>query len=166
VALSAVGFAGLLWIALGPLLAIIARRPLVLTSALTAGCVWSADLTTLLVKSLVDRPRPFRDLPEADPLLRGDIGSSFPSGHAATSFAGALVLAYLVRRWLVALVALAALVAASRVYVGVHYPLDVLGGAALGALYAGAFALLIQTLRARRRTSGAPLRSGAGPPAG
>jgi undecaprenyl-diphosphatase len=133
------------------------------TSFLTAACVWGADLTATVLKSVVDRPRPYRVLPEAEPLLRGDVGSSFPSGHAATSFAGALVLAYLVRRAVPALLVLAAAVAFSRVYVGVHYPLDVLGGAALGS---AAALLAVAALRLRRPTSGGPPRSGAAPPAG
>jgi undecaprenyl-diphosphatase len=130
---------------------------------LSAVAVWSADLLSLVGKLLVDRPRPYRAFPEADPLLRTDVSSSFPSGHAATSFAGAVILAYLFRRAVPALLALAALVAFSRVYVGVHYPLDVIAGAALGAAVALA---LVGGLKARRRISAGRRRSGAAPPAG
>jgi membrane-associated phospholipid phosphatase len=151
------------WIALAPALAAAGRRPILVTTAVTAACVWGADLAALLLKIVVGRPRPFRTLAEADPLLRGDVHSSFPSGHAATSFAGALVLAYLFRRALPWLVVLAAGIAFSRVYVGVHYPLDVLAGAALGSVSA---LVAVTALRARRRTSAAPRQSGAAPPAG
>ena len=163
VALSVVGFAGLVWILLAPALAIWARRPLATTTALTAACVWGSDLLAIAVKTLVERPRPFERLAEADPLLGGTVGASFPSGHAATSFAGAIVLAYLVRRAVPALAALAVLVSFSRVYVGVHYPLDVLGGAALGSAVALAVVLLLRT---PRRLSRDPQRSAGSRPAG
>ena len=157
------GYSGLLWIALAPLLAWRGGRPLLVTTALTAGTVWSADLLALALKAAVDRPRPYAVIPEPEPLLRSDIGASFPSGHAATSFAGAVLLAYLVRRSVPALLALAALVAFSRIYVGVHYPLDMIAGAALGT----AVALTVAgALRLRRRTSTARPRSEAMPPAG
>ncbi len=158
-ALTVAGYAGLVWVALAPLLAIWGRRPLVATTALTAGTVWLADLLAIAIKPVVGRPRPFERLDEADPLLEATVGASLPSGHAATSAAGAIALAVLVRRAVPALVVLAALVAFSRVYVGVHYPLDVLAGAALGAAVAGALLLVLRgprtPSRARRRSEAA-----------
>lgn len=67
-----------------------------------------------------------------DPLRR----RSFPSGHAQHAFAWCVSLALLHRRGAVAFVALAVAVALSRVYLGVHYPLDVTVGAMLGAAFA------------------------------
>ena len=60
---------------------------------------------------------------------------SYPSGHAATAFAAALVLALTYRqcRWGVLALAGASLIALSRVYLGYHYPSDIVGGAILGA---------------------------------
>jgi undecaprenyl-diphosphatase len=160
---SVLGYAGLVWVALAPLLAWRSSRPILISTALTAGTVWAADLLALALKAAVGRPRPYLVVPEADPLLRTDIGASFPSGHAATSFAGAVILAYLFRRALPALLILAALVAFSRVYVGVHYPLDVIGGAGLGT----AVALpVVAAFRLRRRTSRGRPRSGGAPPGG
>jgi membrane-associated phospholipid phosphatase len=75
------------------------------------------------VKQLVRRPRPRL---EGLPPLAGTVsGLSYPSAHAATSFAAASVLG---RRWY----PLAAAIALSRPYLGVHYPSDVAAGAALG----------------------------------
>ena len=110
--------------------AIVWRRPqLVAHVTLT---VLSADLFALGLKELTSRPRPFIAHPEPDPLMGTSLDVSFPSGHAATSFAGATVLALAHRRAAVPLYLLAALIAWSRVYVGVHYPGDVLVGAVLG----------------------------------
>jgi undecaprenyl-diphosphatase len=163
VALSVVGYVGLIWVALAPALALWTKRRIVATTAFTAGCVWASDLTTVAIKAVVERPRPFSTVPEADPLLGGTLGSSFPSGHAATAFAGAVILAVLVRRAIPLLLALAVLVAFSRIYVGVHYPLDVLGGAAIGAAVALALAY---ALRALPRPSEARRRSAAAQPRG
>jgi undecaprenyl-diphosphatase len=129
---------------------------------LTAACVWTADVFALALKDVVDRTRPSVALPQADSLM-GAVGSSMPSGHAATAFAGAVALGYLWRRAAPLFFLLAAAIAFSRVYVGVHYPADVLAGAALGALVAGA---VIAAVRLPRRSAGARPRSGAGPPAG
>ena len=133
------------------------------TTLLTAGCVWMSDLTTLALKALVARPRPSVTVPEADPIFGGTLGNSFPSGHAATSFAGAVILAFLIRRAIPLLFLLAVLISFSRIYVGVHYPLDVLGGAAIGSAVALGLAY---ALRAPPRLSGGRRRSAGAPPQG
>ena len=163
VALSAAGQASLLWIGLAPLLALWARKPLLFTTLVTAATVWTADLLTSLLKLAVDRERPYEIIPAADPLLRWDVAGSFPSGHAATSVAGAVILTYLIGRGGVWLGLLAAAVAFSRVYVGVHYPGDVLAGAVLGAAVGLAAIVLVRRLRP---TSAARPRSGAVTPGG
>ena len=163
VALTFAGYAGLLWIALAAVLAFRAPRPVLPTTALVAATVWGADLVTLGLKRLTSRERPYETVLEPDPLVRADIGLSFPSGHAATSFAGAVLLAYLFRRPAPGLLLLATLVAYSRVYVGVHYPADVLAGAAVGTLVA---LVVIAVIRLRPRIGPGRPRSGAAPPAG
>jgi undecaprenyl-diphosphatase len=131
--------------------ALLWRRPTIVP--LVAVTVWGADLAALGIKEAIGRARPFLVHPEPAPLLVNVIGDSFPSGHAATSFAGATVLArYLPGRWPV-LFLLATAIAFSRVYVGVHYPSDVLGGAVLGVLVATALPLLA---RVRRRSPRVP----------
>ena len=161
-AATVAGYAGLLWIALAPALAAFARRSVLAITAATAGSVWAADLLAAAIKLWVGRPRPFQALPEAGVLFKGTVGSSFPSGHAATSFAGAVVLVLLLRRGVPALLALAFLVSYSRVYVGAHYPFDVIAGALLGA----AVALAVFTLLKRPLTSsrGRPRSEAAQPP--
>jgi undecaprenyl-diphosphatase len=155
-----VGFAGLVWVVLTPLVAHLAKRNALFATAFTATCVWSADLIALGLKAATDRARPFETIPQADPLLRATIGQSLPSGHAATSFAGAVVLSYLLPRSAPYVFLLAAAIAFSRIYVGVHYPTDVLAGAALGAAVSlvglGLLRLLRRTSGGRRRSEGAP----------
>jgi len=124
-ALSLVGRASLVWLVLALVLAFARRRPVLFP--LVAAAASLAGLLTRVIKDAVGRPRP-----ELAVLLPQPDSSSFPSGHAASSFACATVLGVLVPRWRVPLHALAALIAGSRLYVGAHYPLDVLGGSLLG----------------------------------
>jgi undecaprenyl-diphosphatase len=111
--------------------------PTVGVAALTALVVFAADAATFGIKDLVVRPRPFVTHPEIHPLYHVR-SSSFPAGHAATAFAGAVILSAIARRWRVAFAMLAAAVAFSRIYVGDHYLGDVLGGAVVGAAIARA----------------------------
>ena len=163
VALSAVGQAGLIWIALAPLLARWARKPVLFTTLVTAATVWTADLLAVALKGVFDRERPYEVVPAADPLLRWDVAGSLPSGHAATSAAGAFILAYLLGRGGLGLALFAVAIGFSRVYVGVHYPLDVLAGALLGLAVGLVSAAVVRRLRP---TSRALPRSGAARPEG
>ncbi len=105
------------------------------------------------LKALVDRDRPPLRYPEPKPLVHVPHDASFPSGHAATSFAAATILTFAFPRLGAPLFVLAAAVAFSRVYDGVHYPLDVIGGAALGILVALALRFLVRhRMRAVRET--------------
>ena len=155
-----IGYAGLAWVGLAPLVAWNARRNVFFGLGLTATCVWAADLVALGIKAATARPRPFETIPQADPLIGATVGLSMPSGHAATSFAGAVVLTYLLRRVAPYVFLLAAAIAFSRIYVGVHYLSDVLAGAALGAAVALAALALLRlrppTSRGRPRSEGAP----------
>lgn len=152
--LSKLGTLGLVWVLLALGLALLRRRPGLLVLVVAAD--GTADLLASGLKRLVDIDRPAVRYAEPDPLVHVPRDSSFPSGHAATSFACATVLGFAFPRLAAPLYLLAAAIAFSRVYVGVHYPLDVLGGAILGFLVAIA---LLRLVRARRRSPRAP-RSG------
>lgn len=98
-----------------------------------------SDQTANILKHLIQRPRPCSALADIRLLVGCGNSYSFPSNHATNIFAGMLYLSYNYRIFSSVFLAIAALVAYSRVYVGVHYPLDVAGGAFLGT----ALALLI-----------------------
>jgi membrane-associated phospholipid phosphatase len=87
------------------------------------------------IKQVVGRRRP--QLPGLPPLTSTPTALSFPSAHASTSFAGARLYSQLGLP-IVPLYALATGLALSRLYLGVHYPSDVLAGAALGRLVGAA----------------------------
>ena len=94
----------------------------------------------LSLKAVYYRPRPFLNplLSSIDHILvPKDLDSSFPSGHALIVAGGAVAaFLFLRKRYSIPLVIEAALVSYSRVYVGVHYPTDVIAGVVLGAAIA------------------------------
>ncbi|HZU14153.1 MAG TPA: phosphatase PAP2 family protein [Chloroflexota bacterium] len=96
----------------------------------------------LVLKPLFRRARPYETPGLARLLVAAPGPHSWPSAHAGSSFASAVVLAIAYPLWAPAALLLALLVAYSRIYVGVHYPLDVLAGIIIGSLAAGAVLLL------------------------
>ncbi len=108
----------------------------------------AAWLLAKVVKDLVFRERPAAILEEVNLHGASAAGRGFVSGHTAIVFALAvLVTPYLPRRWRWAPWAVAAVVAFARVYVGAHFPLDVVGGAGLGLLLGGAVRLAMSFVR-------------------
>ena len=86
-----------------------------------------------LLKLIVRRPRPFLAIPDAPATLISHPGSyAFPSGDAALAFGAAVALGLVMPRLRIPAILVALCVSLSRVLVGVHYPLDVAGGAAIG----------------------------------
>ena len=96
--------------------------------------VGSSDaICAQIIKPWVGRIRPSHEFNEFINLLVSKGGKwSFPSNHAANSFAFATVLSYFFEQKKVMLYTLASIIAFSRVYVGVHYPLDIIFGAVVG----------------------------------
>jgi undecaprenyl-diphosphatase len=94
--------------------------------------VTTAAMLVTLFKDLTDRARPPVADPTLDPVGIVPESSSFPSGHAATAFAAAVAIAIVYPRLGRPLLVLAAAIAISRVYLGVHYILDVAAGTLLG----------------------------------
>ena len=153
-ATAVLAFVSLWWVK-GPLLIglgwcsdVRCRRVVPLVAAAATASFFLASGLNYVIKALVDRSRP----PEAIGFeaLVGVPGSpSFPSGHAMTAVAVAGAVALLAPRLRGPVLALATLIAFSRVYLGVHFWIDVLAGAALGLAVGLCVALPLH--RSRRR---------------
>lgn len=98
----------------------------------TIAALVSVGIDQFIRSFIWSRPRPFLDHP-AHLLLARDMAGSFPSNHAAAGFAIAIAVLLYSRRAGIAALIFAVLLAFSRVYVGEHYPSDVVAGAALGS---------------------------------
>jgi undecaprenyl-diphosphatase len=105
------------------------------------------------IKKWFRRRRPFISLIEAIIVGRRPGSYSFPSGHSAAAFAGALLLAREFPAGARGFFGLASLVAFSRVYLGVHYPGDVLSGSLLGMMLAKIYSQLLHRLGALIKAS-------------
>lgn len=145
------GDAGWFWIALGIVLLIPKKtRKVGLMALLALGL--GALITNVTLKPLIARTRPF-DLVEAIvPLVDRPHDFSFPSGHTCASFACAWVYyRMLPKKYGVPAVILAALIGVSRLYVGVHYPTDVLGGFLVGMISAMVICYGMKKVEDRRK---------------
>ena len=139
--LTHLGDKGLFWIILTAVLLCFKKTR---KAGIYSACalVLSLLINNGIIKPLVARTRPY-DLQSLKDrgfviwkVARETDAGSFPSGHAAASFSSAVAMfKNLPRRWMaVTLIVIAALIAVSRLYVGVHYPTDVLAGALSGLI--------------------------------
>ncbi|MFQ5574183.1 MAG: phosphatase PAP2 family protein [Terriglobia bacterium] len=124
---------GVAWVALCVLLLLFGRGNARTLGVMAFLAMIVADmLIGNLVGQLVPRTRPYLALDGAHQLGPAWRSNSFPSTHAVLSFAGAYMIGQLGRRLLVGLFVWAALIGFSRIYLGMHYPGDVVGGALIG----------------------------------
>ncbi|WP_063772765.1 phosphatase PAP2 family protein, partial [Streptomyces sp. CT34] len=120
--------------------------------ATIAGLVWAplaaglALLANIPIRGFVERPRPFKDHTGLDVLIPGKTDFSFVSDHATLTMAVGVGLFIAHRRYGLIGIGLALLEGFSRVYLGVHYPTDVIGGFALGTAVALLLAPLAQAV--------------------
>jgi membrane-associated phospholipid phosphatase len=101
--------------------------------------VISSSIVEYPIKSYFRRRRPFITIIQAIVIGKKPGSWSFPSGHSAAAFAGAWLLSRRYPRWSALNYMAAGLVAFSRMYLGDHYPGDVLSGSVAGLLLAHAF---------------------------
>ena len=131
-----------------------------------AGSVWAAGAALVavgigqFVGNAVARPRPYTSMAGVHLLVDKTTDFSLPSDHATAVGAVAVGLLLANRRWGIVAAILAVLMAFTRVYVGAHYPGDVLAGLALGGgvAFAGAVVVVPQLTRLAEILSRTPLR--------
>ncbi len=131
-ALSGVGSAGIIWFVLAAILFFKEERKdrwFFLPLFFAGSASWL--IVEKILKSIVARPRPTVDIGAIILGLKLD-DPSFPSGHATVAVAMAVVLSTKEPKWKWLFYALAILISLSRVYLGKHYPLDVIGGGVIG----------------------------------
>lgn len=87
-----------------------------------------------IIKHIIKRTRPFEHMKINKLLISRPITYSFPSGHTASSFAASGILIMMDNKLSIIAVVLASLIAFSRIYLNVHYPLDVITGIVLGLI--------------------------------
>lgn len=130
------GNGGIIWIIIAIILIINKKYRKVGYMALVA-LLLSTILGEGILKHVVQRIRPSEDIPTLNLLITKPLSYSFPSGHTTSSFAVAGVLAKYLKKYALGFLSLATLIGFSRLYLYVHYPTDVLVGAALGLLCSG-----------------------------
>ncbi len=143
------GDKGILWIALT--LVLLAFRK---TRRLGVFCMVSMLIgllvTNLVIKNWVARVRPYELIDGLQRIIEAQHDYSFPSGHTTNSLACAWVLFRRApKKYGVTALVLAILISLSRLYVGVHYPTDVLGGAVIGICSATLALWLVPKLEAK-----------------
>lgn len=104
--------------------------PAVLTASLAVGL---SVIIFMAVKSIIGRPRPYQSWPGLPCLMAAPDKFSFPSGHTMTAFSAWSSLALAMPALTIPFMLIAITIGLSRIFLGLHYPTDVLAGAVLGS---------------------------------
>lgn len=132
--ITSLGNDGMIWIA-ATILLLIPKKTRKVGIMSGVALLGSLIINNHIIKNIVQRPRPFVTFTDLQILIPTPSEFSFPSGHTASSFAAAGVFySNLPKKFGVPAVILAGLIGLSRLYVGVHYPTDVIAGIVMGIL--------------------------------
>ena len=142
---SFLGDNGIIWILLA-LVLMLFKKTRKIGVCVAAALVLDVIVVNGILKIIIDRPRPW-EMGDFEFITREYVDqrlisipsdSSFPSGHTASAFAGAISLLCALDKkkklWAIPAIILAFMIAASRIYVCVHYPYDVFAGLIIGAI--------------------------------
>lgn len=130
--ITTLGNAGVIWIVFSVGLLIPKKTRRVGVLALVS-LLFSALIDNVILKNVVARTRPYDVIEGLTSLVGAQKDYSFPSGHTGSAFAAAVVMFLgLPKKYGIPILVFACLMGLSRLYVGVHYPSDVLGGALIG----------------------------------
>ena len=130
--ITTLGNAGVIWIVLSVGLLIPKKTRRVGVLALVS-LLFSALIDNVILKNVVARTRPYDLIEGLTSLVGAQKDYSFPSGHTGSDFAAAVVMFRgLPKKFGIPILVFACLMGLSRLYVGVHYPSDVLGGVLIG----------------------------------
>lgn len=122
------------------------RKGVLIVAGLGLTLLLSETMSTLVVKKLIGRIRPCHVHEWVHLVGYCPKSPSFTSTHATNIFAAATFLSFFFQRWRIPMLAVALLVGYSRIYKGVHYPFDILGGAILGVGCAWAVFIIFRDL--------------------
>ena len=148
--ITSLGDGGWFWIVLSILLMIPKKTRKIGFAALMALFI-GALITNVALKNIVARTRPYEVVDGLHLIIERQSDFSFPSGHSCASFAAAMVYYKMAPKvWGILSVVLAALIAFSRLFVGVHYTTDVIAGIAVGIFAAWASLKLIELYRKKK----------------
>ena len=141
-AITSLGNAGIVWIIISLILLII-KKTRKIGICCAVALILQLTLINGILKNIVGRIRPYEVIDGLNCLVGVQKDPSFPSGHTTSSFAVAwIIFKKLPKKFGIPALILAALIALSRLYVGVHYPTDVLAGVFIGILL-GILAIII-----------------------
>lgn len=149
--ITSLGDEGYVWIAIAIVLLFVKnyRKVGLMVGASLLG---SLVFNNVIVKNIVARPRPYRMIETLTILIPEPGEYSFPSGHTSSSFAAGVVLYLMLpKKYGIPAMVLAFLIGISRLYVGVHYPTDVLGGMVMGTLIAVSVVKATEKIRKKRK---------------
>ena len=132
--ITALGNGGMIWIG-ATILLLIPKKTRKIGMMSAVALLGSLIINNNIIKNIVQRPRPFVTFTDLQIIIPTPSEYSFPSGHTSSSFAAAAVFyRHLPKKLGLPSVILAGLIGFSRLYVGVHYPTDVIAGVIMGIL--------------------------------
>ena len=147
--ITRLGDKGYIWIAFA-IVMLLFKRTRRAGAVCAAALLLSLLVTNITLKNIIQRIRPYEVINSLKILVDAEHSFSFPSGHSSSSLAaGWAMFRTLPKKWGVPALALGIVIALSRMYVGVHYPTDVLGGVIIGVTVAELAILICRKVGAR-----------------